>query len=250
MAGEGDIDIQISLAKDYLAGDNGAPIRPVDAARWLTKAPEKGNAEAQFLLAELLRKARGTERQSEKRSDAVCQRCRQRAYRSRLRAAHGYHYGTGVKKPELKAVTYYEKAADAWPVAAKNNLGLMYLQGKGTDRDLRRFPDVRGYVKAGNSWGQNNLGGMYEMGWGTEKDQAKALNSIRVQPLRETSQGQQTMPGSRPFSQVAAKARLPSRKLQAHQCSSETHLQPMKQPDPDVNNQPAEAQILGGSSTD
>ncbi|MEM7636010.1 MAG: hypothetical protein AAF299_15715, partial [Pseudomonadota bacterium] len=55
LAGEGDIEIQISLAKDYLSGDNDTPVRPVDAARWLTTASEKGNAEAQFLLANLLR---------------------------------------------------------------------------------------------------------------------------------------------------------------------------------------------------
>ena len=85
LAKEGDIDIQISLAKDYLSGDNDTPVRPVDAARWLTTASEKGNAEAQFLLANLLREgAKGLKANPKKCRHPVCQCSRKGTRRSGL----------------------------------------------------------------------------------------------------------------------------------------------------------------------
>lgn len=176
-ARNGDLDTQISLARDYLTGSNNTPKQPVDAARWLTAASEKGNAEAQFLLANLLRE--GAEGLKANKKNAVTLYA-SAADKGHAEAAYwagdAYHYGNGVKIAATRAVEYYGKAADLGHVASKNNLGLMYLQGKGVDRDLKTafllFSDT---AKTGDSWGQNNLGGMYEMGWGTVKNADTAL---------------------------------------------------------------------------
>lgn len=253
IAAEGDIDIQISLAKDYLSGDNGTPVRPVDAARWLTKASEKGNAEAQFLLANLLREGAEGLKANEKNAVTLYASAADKGHiEAAYWVADAYHYGKGVKKAELKAISYYEKAADLGHVASKNNLGLMYLQGKGVDRDLqtafRLFSDAS---KSGNSWGQNNLGGMYEMGWGTVKDTAKALQLYQRSAAAGNIHGASNMVRLRTVLEVAAKAEPAEQEpANAQDSASDTVPAANETPDPDVNNQPAETQILGGSSTD
>lgn len=252
LAGEGDIDIQISLAKDFLSGDNETPKRPVDAARWLTTASEKGNAEAQFLLANLLREgAKGLKANPKNAVTLYASAADKGHVESAYWAADAYHYGKGVKKAEIKAIGFYEKAADLGHVASRNNLGLMYLQGKGVDRDLqtafRLFSDT---AKSGNSWGQNNLGGMYEMGWGTVKDTAKALQLYQRSAAAGNIHGASNMVRLRAVLEVAAKAEAAEQAITDTQnTSSDAVPQTNEMPDPDVNNQPAETQILGGSTT-
>lgn len=177
LARNGDVDTQISLAKDYLTGSNDTPKQPVDAARWLTAASEKGNAEAQFLLANLLREGAEGLKANIKNAVTLYVSAADKGHaEAAYWAGDAYHYGNGVKTAATRAVEYYGKAADLGHVASKNNLGLMYLQGKGVDRDLKTafllFSDT---AKTGDSWGQNNLGGMYEMGWGTVKNTDTAL---------------------------------------------------------------------------
>jgi TPR repeat protein len=53
-ADKGVVAAQMALARDHLEGKNGARKSVRSAARWLTKAAEQGEAEAQFMLAELL----------------------------------------------------------------------------------------------------------------------------------------------------------------------------------------------------
>ena len=75
---------------------------------------------------------------------------------------------------------HYRKAADQKLADAENNLGMLYLEGKGVTRDLREaFQLFERAAGQNDSWGLNNLGGMYEMGWGTPADRDKALELYR-----------------------------------------------------------------------
>jgi len=193
LAKQGDVAAQISLAKDYLEGANGTRKSITRAARWLTAAAEKGDADAQFLLGGLL--LEGSKDLKANPANALtlfASAADKGNIEAAYKAAHGYHYGTGVKPDLAKAVTYYTKAADGGHIAAKNNLGLMYLQGMGTERDLsvafRLFEET---ANAGNAWGQNNLGGMYEMGWGTAKDAGKAIELYEKSAAQGNAHGQQ-----------------------------------------------------------
>ena len=252
LAAEGDIDIQISLAKDYLSGDNKTPKRPGDAARWLTKASEKGNAEAQFLLANLLREGAKGLKANQKNAVTLYASAADKGHvEAAYWAADAYHYGKGVKKAEVKAIGFYEKAADLGHVASKNNLGLMYLQGKGVDRDLqtafRLFSDTS---KSGNSWGQNNLGGMYEMGWGTVKDTARALQLYQRSAAAGNIHGASNMVRLRAVLEVAAKAEAAEQEnTDTTPKSTDAAPETSGTPDPDAATAPGETQILGGSST-
>ena len=58
---------------------------------------------------------------------------------------------------------------------AQNNLGILYLNGKGVGRDVNAaFKLFEQAASQGDGWGLNNLGGMYEMGWGVPKSRTKA----------------------------------------------------------------------------
>ena len=51
---------------------------------------------------------------------------------------YSYQHGIGLEVNEDNALEWYRKAADAGHAAAQNNLGLMYLTGKGTSRSLEK----------------------------------------------------------------------------------------------------------------
>lgn len=104
MAGNGDVNTQISVARDYLSGENGAPKQPVAAARWLTTASETGNAEAQFLLANLLRVGAKGLKANEKNAVTLYASAADKGHiEAAYWAADAYHYGKGVKTAEIKA---------------------------------------------------------------------------------------------------------------------------------------------------
>ena len=76
----------------------------------------------------------------------------------------------------------YKAALAAWqPLAAKgnavaqNNIGILYLDGKGVPQNI---PEAVRYLSlsaaAGSSLGQNNLGGLYRDGKGVARDYGKA----------------------------------------------------------------------------
>ena len=74
------------------------------------------------------------------------------------------------------AAEWYRKAAQSGLAEAQNNLGFLYDQGMGVDRDDRQA--VEWYLMAarqGHAQAQNNLGVMYGTGRGVPRDPGEAL---------------------------------------------------------------------------
>jgi TPR repeat protein len=85
-----------------------------------------------------------------------------------------------------EALKWYRKAVEQNYAPAQNNLGAMYKEGQGVNKDLAET--AKWYRKAadqGDALGQANLGGLYEAGLGVNKDYAEALNWYR----KATDQG-------------------------------------------------------------
>lgn len=83
--------------------------------------------------------------------------------------------GKGVDKDYTKAFEWYSKAADNNDVDAQYNLGKMYYNGEGGSVDYEAA--VEWYSKAsikGNTKAKNALAEMYEKGIGVDKDEEKA----------------------------------------------------------------------------
>jgi TPR repeat protein len=87
-----------------------------------------------------------------------------------------YYNGLGVDKDYAKAVEWYQKAADQGLAVAQFNLGTMYENGRGVAKDYTKA--FEWYEKAadqGYAKAQFNLGWMYQNGLGVDKDYAKAF---------------------------------------------------------------------------
>jgi TPR repeat protein len=86
----------------------------------------------------------------------------------------------------VSAFDSFSKAAEQGDMDAQNNLGRMYQNGLGVQKDEAQA--VSWYLKAaeqGDMNAQNNLGWMYENGLGAQKDEAQAVSWY----LRAAEQG-------------------------------------------------------------
>lgn len=81
------------------------------------------------------------------------------------------------KKDYVKSAECYQKAAEQGHVDAQNSLGLLYLYSKGVVGDYSKALDL--FQKAdrqGCMYAPYNIGRMYENGWGVDKDIIIARN--------------------------------------------------------------------------
>jgi hypothetical protein len=88
------------------------------------------------------------------------------------------------------ALTAWQPLAAQGNAEAQNNLGLLYLDGKGVPRNL---PEAVHYFQlsaaAGSALGQNNLGGLYRDGNGLARDFAKAVRWFAASASQGNSAG-------------------------------------------------------------
>jgi hypothetical protein len=96
--------------------------------------------------------------------------------RAMLKLGYNYRDGVGgVTKDERKSVAWFRRAADRDDANAYDNLGFMYLQGRGVPANLAIST---GYflASAEKGWhqGQYNLGMSYFYGRGVKRDYARA----------------------------------------------------------------------------
>jgi len=90
----------------------------------------------------------------------------------------GFNYsrGLGVPKDDVKAVTWYRKAADAGDAAAMAALGEMYLNGLGLAKDDSLAAEwFRRGAERGDAGGMRALGVLYLYGIGVPKDSAQGV---------------------------------------------------------------------------
>lgn len=76
-----------------------------------------------------------------------------------------------------KAIYWYEKAIEQRHPTAMSNLGMMYSNGQGLEKDKKKAVALfKDSANAGDASGQNRLGLFYESGWGgLKQDKKKAL---------------------------------------------------------------------------
>ena len=91
-----------------------------------------------------------------------------------------YENGEGVEKDELMAVCWYQKSAKQGYALAQYNLGLAYYFSRGVDANYTKA--VYWYRKAAEqeyAAAENNLGVALEYGQGCEKNEQEALEWYR-----------------------------------------------------------------------
>jgi len=103
-----------------------------------------------------------------------------------------YKEGVGVDKDPAEAVKWYRKAADQGSAGGQISLGVMYDFGYGVRQDYAEA--VKWYRKAadqGDATGQFELGLVYELGHGVPKDLGMALALYRKSAEQGNSFGKE-----------------------------------------------------------
>lgn len=89
--------------------------------------------------------------------------------------------GCGVDRDFKKAAKWYAKSADQDMVEAQVNLGALYCEGIGVKKDLAKaYALFESAANNGYALGQFRLGLMYENGWNVEQDFVWELSFIVV----------------------------------------------------------------------
>ncbi|MEW6322193.1 MAG: tetratricopeptide repeat protein [Acidobacteriota bacterium] len=167
----------------------------VDAERalyWWTKAAEAGHVAAMKKAARTI-----ADSSSGDASNALALRWTERAASTgdaeamELRGALAIHFTGQVSR---EAREWLEKAAALGRPTATFLLGLMFLNGAGVERDMRRGVELlQAAAEAGEAAAMNTLGRAYAEGWGVAKDREKALLWYRRSAERGNIDGMKSL---------------------------------------------------------
>ncbi len=89
----------------------------------------------------------------------------------------GFH---NLPRSDKKAAEWFRKAVAGGSRDARVNLGIMYLEGRGVDRDINQGVElIRSSAGDGYARAQYRLGSLYEQGVGVAQDETQALEWYR-----------------------------------------------------------------------
>lgn len=154
----------------YESGSFGIPKDMQKAYAWYLKAAESGQEYYQFKLGEFHEKGTVGNVDMQKAFEWY-EKAANNGYSSAQDWIADYYYG---KENYPAAAEWYLKAAENGSFSSQNRLGVMYLEGKGVSKDLKKA--LEWFLKSaqGNHWGQYNAGMCYEYGFGVAKNSATA----------------------------------------------------------------------------
>lgn len=91
-----------------------------------------------------------------------------------------YNEGVGVEKDSASAVSWFRKAAQQGDTESQNILGYLFLFGQGVDKDYSEALSwFQKAANSGSSVAQNNIGYIYQEGYGVSQDYKEAMKWFR-----------------------------------------------------------------------
>lgn len=130
----GDLAAQIQLGLIYLTGD-GVPRDDVEAVKWLRKAADQDNAQAERYLAEMYFKGRGVPADNDEAAKLLQMAAQQGDAESERNLAALYTQGLGVARNVKEAAKWMARAAAQNLPSAQQGLGAFYENGDGVPMD-------------------------------------------------------------------------------------------------------------------
>ena len=168
-AESGDAKAQYSLSVCYCFGI-GVEKDEKEAAKWLTKSAEQGNAHARKVLEENSGRA-------EAYSAEIVKRAQAGDAEAQFLLGNGYYYGShGLTINYKEAVKWLAKSAEQGFTKARLTLGVCYYDGKGVAKNEKEA--LKCWIKAadeGDVRAQVELGLLYETGKGVTQDYKEAV---------------------------------------------------------------------------
>ncbi|KAF9558433.1 hypothetical protein EC968_007098 [Mortierella alpina] len=178
-AERGDAAAQFTLAQMYEQGQ-GVEASEAEAVKWYRKAAEGGNAEAQFSLAQLYDDGRGVKEDLDHAARWYRRAADQGHADAQYKMGSWCSLGFGVEESNVEAVYWYRKAALQGHAAGQLNLGYMYHSGQGLKKDdVEAVAWYRKAAEQGEEGALMNLGVMYYHGYGVVQSYTQAVALYR-----------------------------------------------------------------------
>jgi TPR repeat protein len=158
----------------------GVEMDAVEAAKWLHKAAEQGNASAQSNLGSCYSNGTGVQKDDVEAAKWYRKAADQGDATAQYNLGVSYYSGKGVEKDAVEAAKWYQKAADHGLADAQFNLGLCYARGDGVE--LSATEAARWIQKAANqrnAGAEYGIGACYYHGDGVAKDVVEAVKWYR-----------------------------------------------------------------------
>ncbi len=172
----GNVFAQFTLANLYLDG-KGVPQDDVKAVQWARKAAERNHAASALLLGQSYAHARGVsfdEREAGKWIGLAAM-----LDYAPAQYAYGVYVLNSTPSDPAQAARYFSRGAELGEAEAQNELGKLYVQGRGVPQDvasaLRLFQLS---ADGGSVNGLTNLGVVYREGMITARDNTKAAGYL------------------------------------------------------------------------
>lgn len=151
-----------------------------EAAKWIRKAAEQGDPDAQHIWGIFLYKGYGVEQNYVEAVNWYRKAAEQGNDIAQNKLGECYYYGNGVEKDVIEAVKWYRMAAEQGCADAQYNLSDCYNYGQGVIKDdVEATKWLRNAAEQGHVVAQRDLGARYADGEGVEKDFFEAVKWFR-----------------------------------------------------------------------
>ena len=128
----------ISLAKHFASDESrmlGRPFCTFEAARWISKSADQGNARAQRVLGSIYLEGRGVVRSEAEAISWYRRAAEQGDLTAQAALAFACSRGLGTPRDDAEAARWY-RAGDAAPAAVQARLGSRFASGRHVPRDF------------------------------------------------------------------------------------------------------------------
>lgn len=179
LAGEGDINAQLSLGYMYLYGEDGVEINHQKAFEYYKMAAEQNDDVAINNLGSLYYSGIGTKRNSLAAAQMFAKAANLGNIEATVNLAFIYLSGYGIPQNPDEAIKLFEVASEKNNPTANFMLGYAYFKGYIVDKNLRvAFDLIRKSANAGYADAQYILALMYMNGWGTPQNYGNAIKAL------------------------------------------------------------------------
>jgi localization factor PodJL len=136
LANGGNVKAQAVLGFSYLDGTNGFTVNEAEAARWLERASNSGDAMAAYRLGTLYERGHGVPTNAKKADELYGIAAKKGNRKAMHNLAVAFAEGSGVPKNLQQASQWFTRAAEMGLSDSQFNLAVLYERGMGVKQSL------------------------------------------------------------------------------------------------------------------
>ena len=186
-AEKGNAQAQFLLAKRYLEGE-GVPVNLTESFHWFHKAAEQGHTEGECQLGVRYVQGEGTPKDYEAGIDWFRKAAAQGNADAQYNLGFLFENGLGVKRDLAEAAIWYQRAGEKGHVLAQNELGLICFSFRKDYAEAAQW--FRRAAEQGSALAENSLGVLYLQGLGVKQDNNEAFNWFQQSAEHGCAEGQ------------------------------------------------------------